>query len=90
MAVVERCALLVANDSAALHMGVGFARPLVALFGPTDVARVGPCRREADVLRHATDADAGVSHKDHARGRAMMERITLDEVVGACEARLSR
>lgn len=86
MNVVEHAALVVANDSAALHIAVGFRRPLVALFGPTRVNRVGPYRRAGDVIQHATSRDR-LDHKDPA-GRALMERISLSEVTAAARARL--
>lgn len=88
MALVKGASLVVANDSAALHMGVGFDRPLVALYGPTDVRAVGPYRREADVIQHLRPGDR-FEHKDERLGRAMMDRITIDEVVAACQARLT-
>lgn len=88
MAIIERAALVVANDSAALHMAVGFDRPLVALFGPTHTQLVGPYRRDADVLQHLTPGDH-TDHKDEPSGRALMQRIALDEVVDAALARLA-
>jgi lipopolysaccharide heptosyltransferase I len=87
MAVIARSSLVVANDSAALHMAVGFDRPLVALFGPTRVGLVGPYRRDADVIQHARPGDR-FDHKDAETGRAMMERIAVEEVVAACLTRL--
>ncbi|MDX2132587.1 MAG: glycosyltransferase family 9 protein [Planctomycetota bacterium] len=87
MGIIEHASLVVANDSAALHMAVGFDRPLVALFGPTRVHRVGPYRRAGDVIQHASARDR-FSHKD-AASRALMERITLAEVVQACRRRLA-
>jgi heptosyltransferase-1 len=85
MAVLARADLVVANDSAALHIAVGFGRPVVALFGPTRSHRVGPYPVAAHrVLQHVTPADSMV-HKDEANGRRLMERITLEEVVEACE-----
>jgi len=42
MAVIESANIIIANDSASLHMAVGFDRPTVALYGPTDISRVGP------------------------------------------------
>jgi lipopolysaccharide heptosyltransferase I len=86
MAVIARARLVVANDSAAVHMAVGFDRPTVALFGPTDTRKVGPYRREADVLQHLRDGDA-FDHKRDA-GVEMMERIGVDEVAEACAVRL--
>ncbi len=80
MAIVKRAALVVANDSAALHIAVGFGRALVGLYGPTRVERVGPWRREGDVIQHVR-AGERLDHKDERLGRAMMERITVEEVI---------
>ncbi|MBL0921400.1 MAG: glycosyltransferase family 9 protein [Phycisphaerales bacterium] len=88
MAAVERAAIVVANDSAALHMAVGFARPLVALFGPTHVGLVGPYRREADVIQKIAPGER-LDHKDEALGRRLMERISVDEAFAAAAARMS-
>lgn len=89
MAVVERSSLVVANDSAVLHMAVGFGRPLVALFGPTRIDLVGPYGRDADVLQHLRPGDR-LDHKNDHAGRLLMERVGVGEVVDACRARLSR
>lgn len=88
MALISRAALVIANDSAAVHMAVGFDRPTVALYGPTDVARVGPYRREGDVIQHRQPGDA-IDHKDDAN-RGMMERILVDEVLEAARVRLGQ
>lgn len=89
MAAVEGAALVVANDSAAVHMAVGFDRPLVALYGPTRVDLVGPYRREADVIQ-AIAPRRGNEHKDEAVGRAAMEAIDTHRVIEACFERLTR
>ncbi|HHN78945.1 MAG TPA: glycosyltransferase family 9 protein [Phycisphaerales bacterium] len=87
MAIIARASLVVANDSAALHMAVGFDRPLVALFGPTRVGLVGPYRHGRDVIQHTHQGDV-FDHKDEKRGRAMMQRITVEEVFEASADRL--
>ncbi|MBX3361298.1 MAG: hypothetical protein KF705_07665 [Phycisphaeraceae bacterium] len=79
MAVVERTAVVVANDSAAIHMAVGF-EAVDRLYGPTSIARVGPYRREGDVIQHVQPGEV-LDHKDDLAGREMMERISVDEVV---------
>lgn len=88
MGVIARSSLVVANDSAALHMAVGLGRPMVALYGPTDVARVGPYGRSGDVIQHV-QAGERLDHKDEALGRGLMERISVEEVLAACMARLN-
>ncbi len=89
MALIERAAIVIANDSAALHMAVGFDRPLVALYGPTRIDLVGPYRRDRDVIQHTTPSDA-LDHKDEQTGRALMDRITVDEVLEQASRSLSR
>ena len=87
MAVIERASLVVGNDSAALHMAVGFDRPLVALLGATSIARAAPYARERDVIQHLRPGDV-MSFKRPGAEQLML-RITLDEVLAACEARLT-
>lgn len=83
MALAEAAALVIANDSAVLHMAVGFDRPLIALYGPTDLAKVGPYKRENDVLQHR-NADEPINHKDDS-GHVLMGRISVDEVLARVE-----
>lgn len=89
MALVEASSLVLANDSAVLHMAVGFDKPLVALYGPTDIGRVGPYGRERDVVQHLAPGDR-LAHKDEAAGRALMERIGVSEVIERVESILGR
>ncbi|MDX2117238.1 MAG: glycosyltransferase family 9 protein [Planctomycetota bacterium] len=79
MAIIESASLVIANDSAALHMAVGFDRPTVALYGPTRVELVGPYRRERDVIQHLKPGDS-FDHKNDANV-TMMQRISVDEVI---------
>lgn len=87
LAVIEHARLVVANDSAALHMAVGLCRPVVALFGPTRTDRVGPYRKQEAVIQHVTPQDR-LDHKDAASAGPLMARISTDEVQGRAEALL--
>lgn len=89
MALIERSSLVIANDSAALHMAVGFDRPLVGIFGPTRVDLVGPYAREADVIAEGTGLTRN-RHKEPAVGREMMEAISMERVYEAAAVRLQR
>ena len=82
MALISRADLVVANDSAALHMAVGFGRKIVALFGPTDASLVGPYRRDDSVIQHIEHGDT-LDHKDKANA-LIMERIATEEVLQRC------
>jgi heptosyltransferase-1 len=90
MAVVEGCSLLIGSDSAAVHMAVGFDRPCVALYGPTDVARVGPARGMTNTAPtvvvqkvNGGEALAFGGHKQAEPGRTYMSRITTGDVIDA-------
>jgi ADP-heptose:LPS heptosyltransferase len=85
MALVERCEVLVGCDSAAVHMAVGFGRPLVALYGPTRVERVGPYGRSAHVVQRLIPGDVR-DHKDEHAGRLMMGRITVEDVLDCAKS----
>jgi ADP-heptose:LPS heptosyltransferase len=86
MAVIAEADLVVANDSAALHMAVGFGRPLLALFGPTDPTLVGPYGREDAVLRSA-EAERFTGHyRDRSLGDRLMRGIAVGDVLAALDA----
>jgi heptosyltransferase-2 len=42
MAVLGRCAVVVANDSGAMHVASAVGRPVIAIFGPTDERATAP------------------------------------------------
>ncbi|MFO0872770.1 MAG: glycosyltransferase family 9 protein [Phycisphaerales bacterium] len=89
LGLVSEAGLVIANDSAPLHMAVGFGRPLIGLFGPTDPARVGPYGREESVVRPALrDDEQGVSFKDDRAAGAIMARIGVDEVLARLDVAL--
>jgi len=86
MAIIARSKLTVANDSAALHMAVGFNRPLVGLLGPTDPKKAAPFGREQDMIQHIEPGDE-FYFRDN-RSADMIQRITTTEVLTACNQRL--
>lgn len=51
VALLERAAIVVANDSGPMHIASALGRPMVALFGPTNPVRTGPYGRESTVVR---------------------------------------
>ncbi len=85
MAVIAAADLVIANDSAPLHMAVGFERPCVGLYGPTDPDRVGPWGQHASVLRASPpDPPQGgrtLSFKDPRLGDSLMRLIEPADVL---------
>jgi heptosyltransferase-1 len=51
IALIERAALVIANDSGPMHIACALNRPLVTLFGPTSPLLTGPYGRPDTVLR---------------------------------------
>jgi ADP-heptose:LPS heptosyltransferase len=77
IAVAERLALVVANDSGLGHLCGAVGRPIVSLFGPTDARRWAPFAPLRRVLRA----------QDY--GGQEMERIPLAAVLRAVEETLA-
>jgi len=89
MALIKHAGVLVANDSAALHLAVGLGRPAVGIFGPTDPALVGPYGRGDDIVQ-----PDGITPDDMAGYRArkdddtLIARVEVDAVWEKLRARL--
>lgn len=80
MAAIAGSAAVIANDSAATHAAVGFGRPLVAIYGATDPASVGPFGRPDSVVSPPGPAptDPHAYRSDHLAMR--MELVPLEAV----------
>jgi len=95
MAVIAEADLVIANDSAPLHMAVGFNRDIVALFGPTDPAEVGPYGREDSVIRgYCPSLGETINFKNSKLGDSLMRFIStatvlqkVDQVMAAAARR---
>lgn len=48
---IRRCEFIVTNDTGSMHVAAALAKPVVALFGPTDPFRTGPYRQIDEALR---------------------------------------
>lgn len=80
MALLAQTRLLVCNDSAALHIAVGFDRPVVAIFGPTDPATVGPYQRDEAVVRPAEAAQMRGNYRDHLHDATLISGVSVEAV----------
>ncbi len=91
MALISRTALMVCNDSAPLHIAVGFDRPIAAIFGPTDPAQVGPYRRDDTVVRPPAHAiPANLNYRKHRDDQTLIAQVTVDEVWGKVLEQINR
>jgi len=51
-ALIERCDMLVCNDSGLMHAAVAVGTPVVAIYGPTDFRRTAPLGPAHTLIRH--------------------------------------
>ncbi len=87
-ALMRRAALVITNDSAALHLASSVNAPTVAIFGPTDAAKYGPTAPKRRVLRRAlfcAPCEQALCRYSHE----CMRFISADEVFNAAAGLLS-
>lgn len=83
-ALLERCRLLVTNDTGTMHVAIAVGTSVVALFGSTDPSVTGPWGDGHVVVRKDVPCSPclkRVCPTDHQ----CMELITVDEVLKECE-----
>jgi heptosyltransferase-2 len=51
VALMRRAAVVVTNDSGAMHIAAALGKPAVSIFGPTNPVQVGPYRQPGSVVR---------------------------------------
>jgi ADP-heptose:LPS heptosyltransferase len=85
--LVSTARLLVSADTGIAHLATAYGTPSVTLFGPTPPALWGPA---IDLPRHAViwHGERGAPPRDPNAGRLdpALARISVDEVVAACES----
>ena len=90
VALIRRAALVVTNDSGAMHLAAALGRPAVAIFGPTNPVQVGPYGQPGSVIR----LDLPCSPCNFRRlsqcpyGHACMRDLTVEKVMEGIGERL--
>ncbi len=82
MAVLQKCCLLVTNDSGPMHVGAALGVPIVAVFGPTDHTTTSPLSSRSRIVRRPVDCSPCLKRHcptDHG----CMLGITVDDVLQA-------
>jgi lipopolysaccharide heptosyltransferase I len=86
MAIIASSSLVIAHDSAPLHMAEGLSAPSVGLFGPTDPALVGPYFSPESALRVWKPDNGGeVNYRDRRLGDSLMRQIEVRDVLERIE-----
>jgi lipopolysaccharide heptosyltransferase II len=85
-AIIEKCDVLVSGDSGILHIGVGFGKPTVSLFGPGIAEKWAPRGAKHIVLNQKLPCSPctrfGYTPKC-PRGAKCLQAISVDEVTAA-------
>jgi heptosyltransferase-1 len=76
----RRAAAVIGVDSGPMHLAAALGKPGVAIFGPTDPARNGPCGDSIRVLRSLS---AQTTYKRGTEIDDSMRRVSPDEVFDA-------
>jgi len=87
VAVLSRAALLVSNDSGAMHVMAALGRPQVAIFGSTSPAWTGPINQRAAVVTHGLPCAPCFSRTCRYGHYDCLGRVTVDEVLKAAVGR---
>jgi ADP-heptose:LPS heptosyltransferase len=88
-ALLRRSDLLVTNDSGPMHLAAAVGTPVVAIFGPTDPARVGPYGAGHIVLRKEVDCSR-CSRGSCVRDALCLKAVGVAEVLESVRTILSR
>lgn len=82
MAVLERCVLMITNDSGPMHVGAALGVSIVAIFGPTDHTTTSPRTSNCRIVRHDVDCSPCMLRQCPIDHRCM-ERLTAQQVIAA-------
>jgi len=82
--LVNRCSVIIAADTLAMHIAIALKRPVVALFGPT-------CSQEIDLYglgcKVITKAECGPCYKNKCDKKiTCMDKVDLNDIVKAVQA----
>ncbi|HYJ81000.1 MAG TPA: glycosyltransferase family 9 protein, partial [Longimicrobiaceae bacterium] len=85
VSILDGSALVLALDSAPLHIAVALDRPVVSLMANADPRRTGPFRRFHDLVVDAYHDPGETTPVSMRRRRGRMPRITVEAVLEKVE-----
>jgi heptosyltransferase-2 len=82
MAIINRCRLMVTNDSGPMHVAAALGVPIVAIFGPTDHTTTYPWAKRYRIVRKDVECAPCLKRQCPTDHRCMKE-ITAEDVLMA-------
>ena len=81
--LLKRCRMMVANDSAMMHLAAASGIPTIGLFGPTRDEHYRPWGENGFIVRTPQSADALMArlHRDGSTVATLMDGIEVDHVL---------
>jgi len=86
-ALLEACALVVANDSGGMHLAAALGCPVIALYGRTDPEKTGPLGDECRIMQNSGKRSRDVS-RNSAEAIASLAAIRPESVIEASRTML--
>jgi heptosyltransferase-2 len=83
MAVINRCRLMVTNDSGPMHVAAALGVPIVAIFGPTDHTTTYPWAKQYRIVRKDLECAPCLKRQCPTDHRCM-EAVSAEDVLKAC------
>ena len=90
-AAMQRCKLIITNDSGPMHVAISQKVPIVAMYGPSSPELYGPYTKHATIvtaLPPCTGCAKGMKHE--CDDMQCMTRLTVEQVVKAAEKWLEK
>ena len=84
IALIERCRLLITNDSGLMHVAAALDTPQIAIIGPTHYKATGPSNPNSRIIRVSTSC-APCRNKDCPTDHRCMTKITADMIFDAAK-----
>ncbi len=80
-ALLSKSDVVVTNDSGPMHIAVGIGTSVVALFGPTDLARTGPYTKKCLIIQKDLECIPCFRKRCSQGSFECMESISVEEVL---------
>ncbi|HTW95632.1 MAG TPA: lipopolysaccharide heptosyltransferase I [Tepidisphaeraceae bacterium] len=87
IALIERAALVISNDSGPMHIASALGRPLVAIFGPTSPLLTGPYGRMETAIR--LDLPCSPCYSRTCSHQSCMQWLEAEPILRLAESQLA-